>query len=58
MLYKDFNAKKRTDGEDIFTSRIDNDVVQNLNPKFELRESRKGDSPQKITSWEAASVRK
>jgi len=41
MLYEDFNAKRRTDGEDVFTSRVDNEIVQNLNPKFELREYQK-----------------
>lgn len=41
MLYEDFNAKRRTDGEDVFTSRISNEIVQNLNPEFELREYQK-----------------
>jgi hypothetical protein len=30
-------VKERIDGEDVFTSRLDSEVVQNLNPKFELR---------------------
>jgi type III restriction enzyme len=37
MLYEVFNSFKK----DFFTSRIDNEVVQNLNPKFELREYQK-----------------
>jgi len=41
MLYEDFNAKKRIDGEDVFTSRVGNEIIQNLNPKFELREYQK-----------------
>jgi hypothetical protein len=41
MLYEDFNAKKRTDGEDIFISRLDDEIVRNLNPKFELRDYQK-----------------
>jgi len=41
MLYEDFNAKKRTDGEYIFISRLDDEIVRNLNPKFELREYQK-----------------
>ncbi len=41
MLYEDFNAKRRTDGEGVFTSRVSDDIVQNLNPKFELREYQK-----------------
>jgi len=41
MLYEDFNAKRRTDGEDVFTSRVSGEIVQNLNPKFELREYQK-----------------
>lgn len=41
MLYEDFNAKRRTDGEDVFTSRVGDETVQNLNSKFELREYQK-----------------
>ena len=41
MLYEDFNAKRRTDGEDVFTSRVSDGITQNLNPKFELREYQK-----------------
>jgi len=41
MLYETFNLLKEAHGEDYFTSRIDNKVVQNLNPKFELREYQK-----------------
>jgi len=41
MLYKTFNSIKESFGEDYFTSRLDDEVVQNLNPKFELREYQK-----------------
>lgn len=41
MLYQDFDSLKRTLKEDFFTSRIDDDIVSNLNPKFELREYQK-----------------
>jgi len=41
MLYETFNANKESLGENFFTSRIDNEIVQNLNPKFELREYQK-----------------
>jgi len=41
MLYEIFNANKESLGEDFFTSRIDNEIIQNLNPKFELREYQK-----------------
>jgi len=41
MLYKTFNANKESFGQDFFTSRLDGEVVQNLNPKFELREYQK-----------------
>ncbi|MDI6689562.1 MAG: DEAD/DEAH box helicase family protein [Actinomycetota bacterium] len=41
MLYEVFNSLKEAHGEDYFTSRIDNEIVQNLNPKFELREYQK-----------------
>jgi type III restriction enzyme len=41
MLYETFNSLKEAHGEDYFTSRIDNEIVQNLNPKFELREYQK-----------------
>ncbi len=37
MLYETFNSFKK----DFFTSRVDEDVVINLNPKFELREYQK-----------------
>jgi len=32
MLYKTFNSLKKVHGKDYFTSRIDNEIVQNLNP--------------------------
>ncbi|MDD5639138.1 MAG: DEAD/DEAH box helicase family protein [Candidatus Pacebacteria bacterium] len=41
MLYETFNANKESLGEDFFISRIDNEIIQNLNPKFELREYQK-----------------
>jgi len=41
MLYETFNSIKESFGEDYFTSKISDDVVQNLNPKFELREYQK-----------------
>jgi len=41
MLYETFNSLKESFGQDYFTSRIDNEIVQNLNPKFELREYQK-----------------
>ena len=41
MLYETFNSLKEAHGQDYFTSRIDNDIVQNLNSKFELREYQK-----------------
>lgn len=41
MLYETFNANKESLGEGFFTSRIDGETTQNLNPKFELREYQK-----------------
>jgi len=41
MLYETFNSIKESFGQDYFTSRVDNEIVQNLNPKFELREYQK-----------------
>ncbi len=41
MLYETFNLLKEAHGEDYFKSRIDPEIVQNLNPKFELREYQK-----------------
>ena len=38
MLYKVFNSLKEALGQDYFTSRVSDEIVQNLNPKFELRE--------------------
>jgi len=37
MLYETFNSFKK----EFFTDRIDNEITQNLNPKFELREYQK-----------------
>jgi len=41
MLYETFNSIKESFGLDYFTSRVANGIVQNLNPKFELREYQK-----------------
>lgn len=41
MLYEIFNSLKEAHGEDYFKSRVDPDIVQNINPKFELREYQK-----------------
>jgi type III restriction enzyme len=41
MLYETFSANRESFGQDFFTSRLDSEVVQNLNPKFELREYQK-----------------
>jgi hypothetical protein len=41
MLYESFNSINESFGIDFFTSRLDDEAVRNLNPKFELREIRK-----------------
>ena len=41
LLYEIFNANEESLGEDFFTSRIDDEVAQNLNPTLELREYQK-----------------
>jgi type III restriction enzyme len=41
MLYETFNAIKESFGADYFTLRVSDEIVQNLNPKFELREYQK-----------------
>jgi type III restriction enzyme len=41
MLYEIFNNLKEAHGPDYFTSRVADETVQNLNPKFELREYQK-----------------
>ncbi len=41
MLYETFNSLKEAHGEDYFKSRVDAEIVQNLNSKFELREYQK-----------------
>ncbi|MEO0267824.1 MAG: DEAD/DEAH box helicase family protein [candidate division WOR-3 bacterium] len=41
MLYETFNSIKESFGEDYFKSRVDPEILQNLNPKFELREYQK-----------------
>ncbi len=35
MLYETFNLLKESFGEDYFKSRVDPEIVQNLNPQFE-----------------------
>ncbi|MFW6131101.1 MAG: DEAD/DEAH box helicase family protein [Candidatus Aminicenantaceae bacterium] len=41
MLYEVFNSLKEAHGPEYFTSRVSDEIVQNLNPKFELREYQK-----------------
>lgn len=41
MLYETFNSIRESFGQDYFTSRVSDEIVQNLNPKFELREYQK-----------------
>jgi len=41
MLYEIFNSIKESFGIDYFTSRVSDEITQNLNPKFELREYQK-----------------
>ena len=41
MLYETFNSLKEAHGQDYFTSRLDDEIIRNLNPKFELREYQK-----------------
>jgi len=41
MLYETFNSIKESFGQDYFTSRVSNEIIQNLNPKFDLREYQK-----------------
>jgi type III restriction enzyme len=41
MLYETFNSIKESFGQDYFISRLDDEIVRNLNPKFELREYQK-----------------
>jgi type III restriction enzyme len=41
MLYETFNSIKESFGQDFFTSRINEDIIQNLNHKFELRDYQK-----------------
>jgi type III restriction enzyme len=41
MLYETFNSIKESFGQDYFTSRVSEDIIQNLNPKFELRDYQK-----------------
>ena len=41
MLYETFNSIKESFGQDYFISRVSDEIAQNLNPKFELREYQK-----------------
>ncbi|MBU0478749.1 DEAD/DEAH box helicase family protein [bacterium] len=41
MLYETFNSIRESFGQDYFISRVSDEIVQNLNPKFELREYQK-----------------
>jgi len=41
MIYETFNSLKEAHGENYFTSRISDEIVQNLNPNFELSEKAK-----------------
>ncbi|MGC8651443.1 MAG: DEAD/DEAH box helicase family protein [Minisyncoccia bacterium] len=41
MLYETFNSIKESFSSDYFTSRVSEEIFQNLNPNFELREYQK-----------------
>jgi type III restriction enzyme len=41
MLYETFNSLKEAHGQDYFISRVSDEIIQNLNPKFELRDYQK-----------------
>ena len=41
MLYEVFNSLKEAHGQDYFILRVSDEIAQNLNPKFELREYQK-----------------
>jgi len=41
MLCETFDANKESFGENFFTSRLDDEIIRNLNPKFGLREYQK-----------------
>jgi type III restriction enzyme len=41
MLYETFNSLKEAHGQDYFASRVGEDITQNLNSKFELRDYQK-----------------
>jgi type III restriction enzyme len=41
MLYETFNSIKDSFGQDYFTSRISDEIIQNLNPNFKLRDYQK-----------------
>lgn len=41
MLYETFNSALKINGPDFFKNKVADDIVQNLNPKFALREYQK-----------------
>lgn len=41
MLYETFNSLLNAHGEDYFKSRLDNEIIENLNPNLSLREYQK-----------------
>jgi len=41
MLYETFNSLKEAHGQDYFTSRVSDEIIQNLNPNFKLRDYQK-----------------
>lgn len=41
MLHEVFNSLREAFGQDYFTLRVGDEIIQNLNPKFELREYQK-----------------
>ena len=41
MLYETFNSIKDSFGQDYFTSRISDEIIQNLSPNFKLRDYQK-----------------
>ena len=41
MLYETFDSIRESFGTDYFISRVSDEITQNLNPKFELREYQK-----------------
>jgi len=49
MLYQTFNSIKESFGQNYFTTRVADEIVQNLNPRFELREYQKETDVEKRT---------